>query len=192
LIQEPPTNQIRPGTFQFVVEKSPITKLKEFAEMEQENRAKEFQESVLLYATRWEAGVTQRVDKELKQVKKLQQSRSHYEKKVESLRKKVNGLDAKGKDIPADLMVKLERNEIKLNDALESHEWNASRLCALIEQVTQYGWKDLVPLVSNLMKYEFNRAGGELAMYGKFPIVLDSFQQRFRQVEDEGNISDLD
>ncbi|CAJ1947907.1 unnamed protein product [Cylindrotheca closterium] len=192
LIQEPSTGKVRPGTFQFAVEKSPITKLKELAEMEQENRAKEFQECVLDYATRWEDSVTQRVDKELKQVKKLQQSRSHYEKKVDSLRKKCTALDTKGKDIPADLLVKLERNEIKLKDALEVHEWNASRLCALIEQVTQYGWKDLLPLVSNLMKYEFNRSGGELAMYGKFPLVMESFQQPFLQIEEEGKISDLD
>mmetsp|Transcript_17802 Transcript_17802/g.43958 ORF Transcript_17802/g.43958 Transcript_17802/m.43958 type:complete len:698 (-) Transcript_17802:1990-4083(-) len=193
LMQEPPTGgKVRPGTFQIAVEKSPITKLKEFAEMEQENRAKEFQEYVLDYAARWEDSVTQRVDKELKQVKKLQQSRSHYEKKIEGLRKKVNALDNKGKDIPADLLVKLERNEIKLKDALEAHEWNASRLCALIEQVTQYGWKDLLPLVSNLMKYEFNRSGGELAMYGKFPLVIESFQQPFLQTEVESKISDLD
>ncbi|KAL3941121.1 MAG: hypothetical protein SGBAC_004460 [Bacillariaceae sp.] len=193
LIQEPSTGRVvRPGTFQFAVEKSPITKLKEFAEMEQKNRAKEFQEYVLDYASHWEDVVTGRVDKELKNVKKLQQSRSHYVKKVESLRKKSTALDNKGKDIPADLLIKLERNETKLKDALEAHEWNASRLCALIEQVTQYGWKDLLPLVSNLMKYEFNRSGGELAMYGKFPLVIDSFQQPFRQCEEEGNISDLD
>ena len=192
MIQEPPSGKIRPGTFQLAIEKSSIAKLKEFAEMEQANRAKEFQTFVLDYATRWEEDVTSRVDKEVKQVKKLQQSRSHYEKKVDGLRKKVAGFDAKNKEIPSDLLVKVERNEIKLKDAVEAHESNASRLCALMEQVTEYGWKDLLPLVSNLLKYEFNRAGGELAMYGKFPIVLHSFQEPFRQMEQEGNINDLD
>jgi hypothetical protein len=30
------------------------------------------------------------------------------------------------------------------------------------------------------MKYEFNRSGGELAMYGKFPLMLDAFQKSFQ------------
>lgn len=151
--------------------------------MEQANRAKEFQEYVVDYATRWEDAVTRKVDKELKDVRKLQQNRLHYEKKVESLRKKVNSLDTKGKEIPADLVEKLGRNEQKLKDAWKTHEWNASRLCALIEQVVEYGWKDLVPLVSNLFKYEFNRSGSDLIIYGKFPLLIDSFEQSFRAFE---------
>ena len=169
-----------------------MTKLKEFCEMEQAQRGKDFQKSVLDYVTQWEADVSQRINKEMKQVKKLQQCRSHYEKKVETIRKKVSSLEAKGKEISADLLDKLERNEVKLRDAVYYHELNASRLCAIIEQVTQYGWKDLLPLVSNLLKYEFNRSGGELAIYGKFPIVLESFQQHFRQFDTESKITDLD
>jgi hypothetical protein len=180
LIQEPSTESLQPGSFQYAVEKAPIIKLKELAETQQTTRSTEFQESVLDYALDWEEYVTQKVDRELKEVKQLQQSRLHYEKKVESLRKKVNGLDIKGKEIPSDLMGRLDRNEAKLKDAWETHELRASRLCSLIEQVTHAGWKDLYPLVANLMKYEFNRSGGELAMYGKFPLMLDAFQKRFQ------------
>lgn len=180
LIQEPSTESLQPGSFQYAVEKSPIIKLKELAETQQTTRATEFQENVLDYALDWEKCVTQKVDRELKEVKKLQQSRLHYEKKVEVLRKKVNGLDIKGKEIPSDLLERLGRNEAKLKDAWETHELRASRLCLLIEQVTHAGWKDLYPLVANLMKYEFNRSGGELAMYGKFPLMLDAFQKSFQ------------
>lgn len=181
LIEEPTTETIQPGSFQYAVEKSPIIKLKELAEEQQNSRDAEFQESVLDYAMKWEECVTQKVDRELKEVKKLQQNRLHYEKKVDSMRKKVNGLDNKGKEISPELVEKLERNESKLKDAWETHELRASRLCALIEQVTHAGWKDLYPLVGNLMKYEFNRSGGELAMYGKFPLMLNAFERCFQE-----------
>ena len=42
--------------------------------------------------------------------------------------------------------------------------WTMSRL---IEQVTEHGWKDLFPLVENLLKWEFNRSGRENVIYGQ-------------------------
>ena len=152
-----------PGSFQYNaatatagatenISKDPLIKLQEVAHAQHESRNDEYQQCVLGYALEWEQVVTSKVDLELKQVKKLQQSRLHYEKKVEGLRKKVNTLDNKGKDLSPDLMEKLARNEQKLKDAWEVHEIRASRLCFLIEEVVQYGWKDLYPLVANLIK----------------------------------------
>lgn len=177
--------KIQPGTFQFALEDSPLVKMNEFAQHEHQTRQAEYQQHVLDYATKWEQCVTSKVDQELKTVKKLQQSRAHYEKKVEGLRRKVNALDSRGKDIPSDLLTKLERNESKLKEAWETHEWNASRLCKLIEEVVHCGWKDLLPLITNLLKVEFNRSGGALALYGKFPMVMDSLQQPFVQEQQQ-------
>lgn len=166
--------------------KDPLLKLKELAKAQHGVRNEEYQQCILAYALEWEQVVTSKVDTELKQVKKLQQSRLHYEKKVEGLRRKVNTLDSKGKDLPPELMEKLVRNEQKLKDSWEVHEIRASSLCSLIEEVVQYGWKDLYPLVANLIKWEFNRSGGELAMYGKYPLMLQAFQDTFeRNLEDQ-------
>lgn len=158
-------------------------KLQELAHAQHVARNQEYRQAILEYAFEWERVVTSKVDAELKQVKKLQQSRLHYEKKVEGLRRKVNALDSKGKELSLELIEKLKRNEEKLRDAWEVHEVRSSCLCALIEEVVQYGWKDLYPLVANLMKFEFNRSGGELAMYGKYPLMMQAFEATYHPEE---------
>jgi len=170
-------------TFPDDEDKRPLAKLKELDQDLQCARTLEFQKSVLDYATEWEIYITTKVDAELKEVKKLQHTRIHYEKKVETLRKKVTGMEAKGKEVSEDLREKVERNDLKLQESWNAHETSASRLCALIEQVTQHGHEDVYPLLSNMMKWEFNRAGAELSLYGKFPLMLEDFQRRFESVK---------
>jgi hypothetical protein len=160
-------------------ENQPLSKLNKLAIDQQTSRALDFQKSVLDYAKKWEQFVTQTVEAELKEVKKMCQSKVHYEKKVETLRKKTTGMETKGKEVSEELDERLTRNEVKLKDACDIHESSATQLCAMIEQVTQYGYKDLYPLLENLMKWEFNRAGGEVSLYGKFPLMLDGFEKFF-------------
>jgi hypothetical protein len=133
----------------------------------------EYQEHVLGYLSEWQQVVTSNVDKQLKAVKKLQQNRLHYEKKVESLRRKVNQLESKGKATPQAVVERLSRNEEKLKDAFENHEQWAGQLCVLLEQVTEHGWKDLYPLLKNTMKWEVNRLGRDNVTYGRLPETLD-------------------
>ena len=137
-------------------------------DVEEKKRANEFQYWVLDYVTKWEKDVTSKIDADLKDVKKLQQSRLHYEKKVDGLRQKLLGLESKNKEIPPTLTDKVNRNEMKLRDAWETHEHRAGLLCIMIEQVTDLGWVDLYPLVENLMKWEYNRSGKENVVYGQY------------------------
>jgi hypothetical protein len=130
------------------------------------------------YAVDWEQVVTERVEKELKNVRKLQGDRSHYEKKVENMRKRDNELQAKGKSSPAAQREKLESNETKLEEASMLHEAEAGRLCVLLEAVTQEGWKDLYILAKNYMKWEFNRVGRESDIYSQLPRTLDSMKTK--------------
>ena len=104
---------------------------------------REYDQHVVTYAVEWEEAVTERVDRDLKHVKKLQGDRDHYEKKVEMLRKKAHDLELKGKPSPAAQVEKLERNENKLREAFIIHETEAGRLCALIETITRDGWLEL-------------------------------------------------
>lgn len=103
----------------------------------------EYQQHVVQWAEQWEQVVTERVDRESKRVRKLQGDREHYEKKVETLRRKSNDLETKGKTSPQGQLAKLERNESKLKEAFVLHETEAGHLCALIEAVTRDGWIDL-------------------------------------------------
>ena len=138
------------------------------AQSEAQIGAQEYQKNVLDYVTGWEKAVTATIDSEIAEVKKLQQSRQHYEKKVEGLRKRVLNLDSKGKELKTELVEKMDRNEIKLREAWKVHEERASKLCMLIEEATNQGWKDLMPLVGNIMKWEYNRSVKERNVYRHF------------------------
>ena len=144
--------------------------------------AGEFQQNVLDYAIEWEKGVTATIDMELQEVRKLQQHRLHYERNVHSLRRRVVALESKEKDIPSSLTDKLRRNENKLQSAWEGHEERASTLCLFIEQITDYGWKDLYPYIENLLKYEFNRSGRENLIYGQFSSALRAMKAFHRLI----------
>ena len=140
----------------------------------------EYKNHVLDYVLEWEHVVTTRIDAELKEVKKLASDRQHYEKKVEDLRKKTNDIETKGKTVNDATKEKLDRNEEKLKESFELHEKAAGRLCVLIEEVTQRGWKDLYPLVKNVMKWESNRVGRDDEIYSKLLPNLEAMKATAR------------
>jgi hypothetical protein len=117
----------------------------------------EFQTHVVDYIVDWQVTVTERIDAELKNVKKLERDRRHYQEKVEKLREYASNIEAKG-NVPSKGQVeKLNRNEEKLKDAFTTYERQAGKLCVLIEAVTHEGYKDLYPLVKKYTKWEINR-----------------------------------
>ena len=120
-----------------------LVAIQKFGRAEAMLNAREFQQHVVEWATEWELAVTERVDRDLKNVKKLQSDRDHYEKKVESLRRRSNELEDKGKTNPKGQVEKLERNENKLKEAFIMYETEAGRLCTLFEAVTRDGWIEL-------------------------------------------------
>jgi len=158
------------------VEVSSLQVLQQCASAQAVVNAREYRSHVLRYAIEWEQVVTERVEAELKNVKKLQCDRSHYERKVESMRRRANDLEAKGKTSPASQAEKLERNETKLKEANKTHETEAGRLCVLIEAVTKEGWKDLYLLAKNYIKWESNRVGRESDSFSQLPATLDSMK----------------
>ena len=134
----------------------------------------DFNDSILGYAVEWETIVTKRIDKDLKEVKQLQRNRLHYENKVSGLRQKVNRLESKSKDVPQAMVEKLERNEQKLQKAFQAHEIRAAQLCVMIEEATHSGWKDLYPLVENILKWDETRMARENEAYEMIPTTLQS------------------
>jgi hypothetical protein len=129
--------------------------------------AEQYQKNIINYAIEWEQIVTTRVDEGLKETNVLHQKLSHYQNKLELLRKKVNAVESKGKESPTKLSEKLTRNEVKLEQAWKLHEESASTLCNLLDEITTGGWKDLYPLVVTALQWERGRAAGEHDVYGK-------------------------
>jgi vacuolar-type H+-ATPase subunit I/STV1 len=91
----------------------------------------DYQQHVMDYVTEWEQVVKPRIDKELSNVRKLQQDRLHYEKKVDTLRRKVNQAEQKGKEVPEEKLERLQRNEQKLKDSFDLHERRAGKLLTI-------------------------------------------------------------
>ncbi len=109
------------------------------------------QEEMLEYVKHWDQAVTSRVCAELRYVKKLQSNWLSYEMKVESLKASVAKKQTKNK--PVDLS-KVARNETKLRRTRKEYNNNVIRQTVLIEEITLRGWKDLIPLLMNLLEYD--------------------------------------
>jgi len=134
----------------------------------------EYQQNILDYAIEWEKVVTDKLDEEIREVKKLQQQRLHYESKVDGLRKKVNRIESKGKETPQEFIDKVNRNELKLKAAWEQHEQRSGELCVLLEEVTIHHWKDLYPLLKHCMHWEVDQVNRENRTSGQLPPLLEA------------------
>ena len=141
----------------------------------------EYQLNIVEYTTKWIEVVTERVDAGLKNVRKLASERLHYERKIETLRNRANDLEKKGKSSPDSAIERLSRNETKLKEAFEVHEKEAGKLCALIETVTQEGYKDLYILVRNYIQWELSRIGSESDLSFQLRSTLDVLNEKFRR-----------
>lgn len=154
--------------------------IQQLASIQVEVLSEEFQQNILDYALEWDQGIASVIDSEAREVKKLQNNQLHYERKLTSLRRKVTGLASKDKDIPTALDEKLKRNEAKLKDVSEALLQREGKLCLMIEEVTVKGWKDLYPLVENLLKWEANRSGSQNVIYRQFPTTIALFKKRYQ------------
>ena len=138
----------------------------------------EYDALVAEYVVDWEKVVTERIETELKHVKKLEGDLRHYEKKVGRLRDRANSLEEKGKEPSKGEAEKLNRNEEKLKEAFNAYEREAAKTCALIEAATHDGYKDLYPLVKNYLKWEMNRIGREHDMAEGMSAILASLKDK--------------
>lgn len=134
--------------------------------------ALEYTTFILDFALEWHDIVTSMLDQEIDRVRQLQRRRIHYERKVGALRKRTNTIEGRGKETPTALAEKLARNEQKLSLAWENHEQRAARLCVLLEEVTENGWKDLYPLVRNTFTFEVNRVSRDVMSLGRLRLLL--------------------
>jgi len=143
---------------------------------------RDFRNQIIEYAVEWEKAVTEKVEVELKKVRSLHATRSHYEKKVEQMRQWADDLEKKGKTNPVRKVKKLEENETKLLEAFEVHEKEAGRLCVLLEEATTNSWNDLYHLVKNYCKWESYRVNQESEIYSQLmPATLESMRTAFKR-----------
>jgi len=126
----------------------------------------EYQEEIVKYIDAWDEAVSTRVNKGMQLHKKLEQDVLHYENKVSKLRSQAHDLEANGKFLSSKQAARLNRNEMKLNDAWQIHELECSSICNLLEEITQQGWHDLFPIVKSSIEWEIRRMEREISTYG--------------------------
>jgi hypothetical protein len=149
----------------------------------------EFQSQVLDYVIEWDTVVTTRIDSEWKDVKKLAADRGHYETKVQGLRQKSNDMEIKGgKSTPSvGTVERLDRNEKKLQQAFEIHELAAGKLCVLMREATKGGWRDLYPLVVNVMTLQANRIEREHEIHAQLLPTLEVLKFNYEEADKKTN-----
>ena len=135
----------------------------------------QYEKDILDYAKEWEKVAVTKVDAALKLYRRLEQDASHYEKKVATLRNKVDQMESKGKAVTKKQAAKLARNEEKLKDAWNIFEQESGAACNLIEEIIENAWRDVVPLVENTMKWEIDNLERNKATYAAlYPSILKS------------------
>jgi len=108
------------------------------------------------YVESWERVVFQRINGLLIHYRELQDSVTHYNKKVGGLLQKVD----KSKSVRHKLAEKLDRNEIKEMGAVEARDTVGEHLYLYIEEVMERAWRDVFPLLLRSCRFEadFNAA----------------------------------
>ena len=118
-------------------------------------RLKEYQVNVLTYVANWESTVTTRIATEIRHVDRLYKNFVRYHNKVESLQAAAD----KKKVVKDSDLEKISRNESKLRTARKEYHRNLVSVTLLTEEVTERGWKDLVPLVIRIMNFDMESSG---------------------------------
>jgi len=142
----------------------------------------DFKNHTANYVDEWDDVVTSQLDSDAITVRLLSRDKEKYAGKVDNLRKKVNKIEHKGKQVaPKRLSDKLIRNEKKLVDCDARYEEKANEVSVAFYEATERGWVDLYPLIKNVMKFEINRLGRESSCYGSFHSTLAALKNDYRE-----------
>lgn len=113
-------------------------------------RLKEYQVELISYIANWEGTVTTRIATELRHVDSLFKTFVRYNNKVESLKAAAD----KKKTVKDSDLAKINRNESKLRTARKEYRRNLVSTTLLIEEISDRGWKDLLPLMIRVITFD--------------------------------------
>lgn len=146
-------------------------------------RLKEYQVDLISYMANWEGVVTTRIATELKHLDKLFKNFQRYHNKVESLKTNAD----KKKALKDTDLEKISRNESKLRTARKEYRRNLVSITLLTEEVTERGWKDLLPLLIRMINYDVQSSTAVASRMGRLVEVrneMEALAERFEMDED--------
>jgi hypothetical protein len=140
-------------------------------------RLQKYQDEMIRYVANWESTVTTRIATELRHVDKLYKDFVRYHNKVEALKASAE----KKKNVKDADLDKISRNESKLRTARKEYRRNLVNITLLTEEVTDRGWKDLLPLMAKMIDCDVEACN-------KTAEVMNELVEVQREMEDKGDI----
>ena len=146
-------------------------------DMKSDKAATMFFDDIITHVTSWEKAVSSRIRTERDDVDRLRQDVEHYDQKVQGLQSSVSKKETKGVEVQPRLREKLERNDEKLTLAKKDYEAHTKELLIYTEEVTERGWKDLIPVIMHLLKWEMETAEDVDVITSKMANLLEELKE---------------
>jgi hypothetical protein len=119
------------------------------------SRADDFTKNVIDYVASWEKILTTRVNAEMKATEQLRRDADHYKTKVDALTASMEKLERqKNKPVPASTKEKWHRNTEKSEEATVKYQESADQLYILLDEVVNRAWRDLLPLLVQVLQWD--------------------------------------
>lgn len=133
------------------------------------------------YVEDWMETVSKRVQSRYYEYGKHRSNLNHYTSKINSLINEVEKLKDKGKAMKPKQIEKLERNNVKLTGAMETHDNAGESLLMLMDEVIRRSWRDAFPLLKKSIEFECDFASithAHMSKLGKSLELLDSIGEK--------------
>jgi hypothetical protein len=156
----------------------------------------QYQESVLNNVTKWQQHVTNELGNLVKEHKSCIQQLEHYEQKVDNLLDVLARLEARGPRIAYKASEnlqknkdRLDRNKEKLVEAKKNYLACDSRV-RRAEEVVDYSWMVLCPLIVELMKVEVCNANEIANIKSKLHVTIHDLTKAMKEEGLDGDLRD--
>ena len=111
-----------------------------------------YENEIVKYVSEWETTTTTRVATELKHIQNLYRTMERYRQTVNNLKV----AEQKKKKVKPSDLEKISWNESKLRTAVKEYRRNLIAVTLLTEEVTERGWKDMVPLMTRMIDLDIH------------------------------------
>jgi hypothetical protein len=136
---------------------------------------------VVKYAAEWEKVVVTKITASLKKAENLRVDLDHYQSKVDNMQHSMRNAVDRGKAVDPNQQERMRRNTEKLQNARNEYESFVAALCVLLEEVTDSCWKDLQPLLTKIIQFEWTLNSDEARFLQNINHALDALEDVARK-----------
>jgi hypothetical protein len=137
----------------------------------------EFKNDICRRAEEWDVAVSARVKKSNTLCESLRRDLEHYVKKVDDLAASIERSESQDKEIADSVYERKVRNDGKLAQARERYETNVNDLCLYLKEVTEHGWKDLVPMILRIVNLDISTARYQEETTAKLGGIIEDLRE---------------